>query len=76
MADFSKQWCDENDSDMSYDFDIEEIFDRLPDNTYENWICEGYGFDAIGKINGVCCLSFPTEDMAHFRWIPLSELVK
>jgi len=38
MSDFSKQWCDANDPDMSHDFDIMEIFNRLPVNAYESWI--------------------------------------
>jgi hypothetical protein len=33
MADFSKQWCDVNDLDMSYDFDILEVFGKLKDGS-------------------------------------------
>ena len=29
MSDFSKQWCDINDPDMPYDFDILEVFSNL-----------------------------------------------
>jgi hypothetical protein len=49
MADFSKQWCDLNDPDMPWDFDIEEIANGLKHNFYIPYICEGFGFSAIGK---------------------------
>ena len=34
MADFSKQWCEANDPEMPYDFDILEVFSRLKRNTW------------------------------------------
>jgi hypothetical protein len=77
MADFSKQWCDHNDPEMPYDFDIVEIFEKLELNTYENWICEGYGFAAIGNINGECVLLMPIDDEPGMgRWLPCNEITK
>jgi len=29
MADFSKQWCEINDSDMPWDFDIDELAKKI-----------------------------------------------
>ena len=49
MAEFSKQWCEINDPDMPWDFDIFEIANNLTQNFYIPYICEGFGFSAIGK---------------------------
>jgi hypothetical protein len=49
MAEFSKQWCDINDSERTPDFDIDEIAKTLEPNHYTSIICEGFGFLAIGK---------------------------
>jgi hypothetical protein len=66
MSDFSKQWCDANDPDMSYDFDILEVFSKLKHNTYESWICEGYGFGAIANIEGECMLNMPNGKWSSY----------
>ena len=61
MADFSKQWCDKNDSQMPFDFDIEEVANTLEPNYYTPIICEGFGFIAIGKdANNNVMLAMPT----------------
>jgi len=70
VADFSKQWCDANDPDMSYDFDILEVFSKLKYNTYESWICEGYGFGAVANIDGECMLNMPNG-----KWVPYDDVV-
>ena len=75
MADFSKQWCDINDPEMPHDFDILEVFGKLKPNTYENWICEGFGFGAIGNLNGQCMLLMPTEDLNNGVWTPYEKVV-
>ena len=49
MAEFSKQYCELHDSEMSHDFDIIEIADGLEPEHYTPIICEGFGFIAIGK---------------------------
>lgn len=66
MAEFSKQWCEINDPRMSGDFDIMEIFETLEPNHYVNYICEGFGFLAIGNAgdNG-CVLAMPVEGEEH-----------
>ena len=48
MADFSKQWVELNDSEMGWDFDIEEIATEIPRGYYKLIICEGFGFIGIG----------------------------
>ncbi len=53
MADFSKQWCDINDPEMPWDFDIEAEAENIPKGHYKPIICEGFGFSGIGvRLNG------------------------
>lgn len=49
MADFSKQWCELNDPEMPWDFDIMEIANELKEDYYKPYICEGFGFSAIAR---------------------------
>jgi len=64
MADFSKQWCDINDPQMPFDFDIEEVANNLEPNYYTPMICEGFGFIAIGKdVNNNIMLAMPTGEI-------------
>jgi hypothetical protein len=59
MADFSKQWCEINDPEMPWDFDILEEFEKLPKNHYTPIICEGFGFIAIMRdYKDKCLLAF------------------
>lgn len=81
MADFSKQWTENNDPEMPWDFDIEEEFSKLNPGTYISMICEGYGFLAIGKSEtGECILAVDAgvnennEEM--IRWSSYEEIVK
>jgi hypothetical protein len=62
MAEFSKQWCEIHDPEMSWDFDIEEIATEIPRGYYKYIICEGFGFVAIGVgMNGNIQLLFGDE---------------
>ena len=49
MADFSKQYCELHDMGFDGDFDVYEEFDKLEVGNYIPFICEGFGFVAIGK---------------------------
>jgi hypothetical protein len=75
MSDFSKQWCEVNDPEMPYDFDILEVFSRLKYNTWERWRCEGYGFGAIANIDGECMLLIPDKYRTHGVWVPYEDVV-
>jgi hypothetical protein len=69
MADFSKQWCDLNDPEMPHDFDIEKIASTLDNDYYKSYICEGFGFTAIGKDHdGKIILFFPNDDINSGGW--------
>lgn len=84
MADFSKQWCDLNDPDMPYDFDILEEYRKLQLEHYVSYICEGFGFLAIGKDhNGDCILAMPDESRPYdadkgspIEWVKYEKVVK
>ena len=80
MADFSKQWCDLNDPEMPHDFDIESIAQKLKPGYYESFICEGFGFTAIGKDeDGEIILYFPEygddEHPEYKHWIDYAEFI-
>ncbi|CAB4143520.1 hypothetical protein UFOVP449_209 [uncultured Caudovirales phage] len=51
MAQFSKQWCELNDPNMSWDFDIIEVANQLKTSNVILRSCEGFGFSAIGKFD-------------------------
>lgn len=81
MADFSKQWCEINDPEMPHDFDILEEHSRLKPGNYIPYICEGFGFIAIGKTDDDtedCILAMPIENGPYgaVTWKPYKEIVK
>jgi hypothetical protein len=69
MADFSKQWCDQNDPDMPYDFDVIEEFKKLSEDCWIPIICEGYGFLGIANIGGECKVLIDSE------WILFDDVI-
>lgn len=76
MADFSKQWCDLNDPEMPHDFDIEEIAATLKPDYYKSFICEGFGFSAIGKDtedNIILFFREELQDQQHKGWVDYVE---
>jgi hypothetical protein len=77
MADFSKQWCEQNDFGMPGDFDILKEADALQSNSYVSMICEGYGFNAIGKdIENNIMLAFHNWQDGTTKWVPYNQIVK
>ena len=75
MADFSKQFCERNDMGFPGDFDILEEFKILNESTYVSMICEGYGFVAIGKIEGKCVLAIPDYEEDTIVWASYEDIV-
>lgn len=49
MADFSKQWCEINDPEMNWDFDVVEEWEKLEPGFFLPIICEGFGFSGIAR---------------------------
>ena len=86
MAEFSKQWVELNDPEMGWDFDIDQITSELPKSTMIPYICEGFGFIAIGKDpNNNILLAIPTgvtetdENGQVFDaivWEPYNNIIK
>ena len=79
MADFSKQWCYINDPEMPYDFDIMEEYHKLTPGNYVPYICEGFGFIAIGRNeNDECILAMPVENapFGTVIWKIYDEVIK
>jgi hypothetical protein len=49
MAEFSKQYCETTDMGFDGDFDVYEEWSKLKPGYTVNYICEGFGFNMIGK---------------------------
>ena len=80
MADFSKQWCELNDPDMPWDFDIEEEGKKLKVDEYIPIICEGFGFLAIGKFVDGIKVYFQNwaaeSDEQQGEWVMMDDVLK
>ena len=76
MADFSKQYCEIYDHEFPWDFDIEEVADELDSGFMNNIICEGFGFDAIGKKeSGEIVLRFTDWKTKTKSWIGYNDYI-
>ena len=78
MADFSKQWCDINDPEMPYDFDIMEEHSKLETGYGIGIICEGFGILGIAKghNNEVLVAVDYLDDDDYIHWIEYDEFIK
>jgi hypothetical protein len=81
MADFSKQYCELHDMGFDGDFDIMEEYHKLTPGNYVPYICEGYGFIAIGKFDDTdesCMLAMPVDDTSYGTvvWKLYEQIVK
>jgi len=80
MAEFSKQWVEKNVSEMGWDFDIDKVVSELPKSTMVPYICEGFGFIAIGKDeNENIHLAIPTgnysDEGTEVEWKTMEEVI-
>jgi hypothetical protein len=79
MSEFSKQWCELNDPEMPSDFDIMDEFHKLKPDMYVPYICEGFGFIAIGRNeNDECILAMPVDNapFGTVVWKTYDEVIK
>jgi hypothetical protein len=77
MADFSKQWCEENNLEISGDFDILEEANKLDNDSHINLMCEGFGFSAIYKNEkGNILLAFDNYQDGITEWKPYNKIIK
>ena len=63
---------------MPHDFDIEEIASTLKPDYYKSFICEGFGFLAIGKNTEDEIILFfdqENEDPKHRGWVDYVEFM-
>ena len=77
MAEFSKQYCQLNDMGFDGDFDVYEEWAKLKPGFTVAYICEGFGFLAIGKReSGDEVLVFMDNYDEHGgKWINFDEMV-
>ena len=77
MAEFSKQWCEINDPDMPWDFDIDELAKKLRPGSYMHAICEGIGFHIIARNEeGELLLGFvPDWDAGEVEYKTYKEVI-
>lgn len=64
---------------MPHDFDIMEEFHKLKTDHYVPYICEGFGFIAIGKDEkDECILAMPIDGAPYgtVEWKKYSEVIK
>lgn len=79
MAEFSKQYCETHDMGYDGDFDIMEEYYKLKPGNYVPYICEGYGFIAIGKMDDMdeeCILAMSSNTSSRsVVWKKYNEIV-
>ena len=76
MAEFSKQYVDQDDRDFGWDFDILEVAETLMAGYCYPCICEGYGFISIGRdSSGEIMLGFRGKE-DELIWKPYREVVE
>lgn len=79
MAEFSKQYCELHDMGFPHDFDIMDEFHKLKPEMYVPYICEGFGFIAIGRDeNDECILAMPVDNAPYGTviWRTYEQVVK
>lgn len=80
MADFSKQYCEINSMGFDGDFDIIEEWNKLEPDHAVPFVCEGFGFTWIAKLEkdlsqpflGIVDFNFPERPP---EWVTLDELI-
>jgi hypothetical protein len=75
MAEFSKQYCEQHLPDLPGDFDILEVTKDLLCDHFIQYICEGYGFIAIGKDESGEILFAFRKNKDEIEWKPYHEVV-
>ena len=61
MANFSKEYVEKYFPEWCYAFSVDEMFNEIEDGHYRSKICEGFGFVAVSKNNGICEVAFLTD---------------
>jgi hypothetical protein len=77
MAEFSKQYCQLNDMGFDGDFDVYEEWSKLKPGYSVAYICEGFGFESIGKKelgDQVLVYVRNWEDDSKSKWMDFDEM--
>ena len=77
MAEFSKQYCQLSDMCFDGDFDVYEEWSKLKPGYVVDYICEGFGFSAIGKKESgdqVLVYVRNWEDDSKSKWTDFDEM--
>jgi hypothetical protein len=75
MADFSKQYCEKHDPEMSWDFDIFQMAKSVQPEHYIPIICEGFGFVGIGKDENDQIILAYRKPNDEIEWKPINEII-
>lgn len=78
MAEFSKQYCQLNDMGFDGDFDVYEEWAKLKPGYSVAYICEGFGFVAIGKKESgddVIVYMNDWDNPENSKWVNFDEMV-
>ena len=75
MAEFSKQFCELHLQDLPGDFDIQQIAKHVMPDHYLPFICEGYGFIAIGKNESDEIILAFRGNGSEIEWKPYQEVI-
>lgn len=77
MAEFSKQYCELNDMGFDGDFDVYEEWSKLKPGFTVAYICEGFGFLAIGKRESgddVIVYMNDYDNPENSKWVNFDEM--
>ena len=77
MAEFSKQYCELNDMGFDGDFDVYEEWSKLKPGYVVDYICEGFGFSAIGKKESgddVIVYMNDYDNPENSKWVNFDEI--
>lgn len=76
MADFSKEYYEQENIEFEGDFSIEEIFQNLKPNTSKIEICEGFGKIIIIDKNEECFIEFEGGTIKSYKELTGLNIVK
>lgn len=66
MAEFSKEYIEQQEWDMTPDFSIHLEFKKLKEGGMKPIICEGFGFKAIIKEDNTCKLLYSSGEVKTY----------
>lgn len=68
MTEFSKEWIEKEKLDITPDFSIKKIFNKLKEGESKSIICEGFGITKIINDDDVCYVEINGEKDSSDKW--------